>query len=464
MAERRTARGRVLVVEDEDYVRTSLEEVLRARGFDVDLAESEADCFRALDRTPVDVVLTDLKLRERDGLDVVRRVRASYPDLPVLVLTGHGTIQSAVACIKAGASEYILKPADPAALELALDRALAARSLRREVERLRTEGEGGVSAAVPVGRTDAWLRVVENARAAGATESPVLLLGESGTGKELLARLVHRASPRAGQAYVSVNCAAVPVDMWESEFFGHRRGSFTGAAADREGRFRMAHGGTLFMDEVGSMPLPAQAKILRVLQDGEFYRLGDERPTRVDVRIVAATNADLDAEVAAGTFRNDLFYRLDVARIVVPPLRERRDDVPLLAAHFVSEIAARLGRPVPRIEGDVVRDLMAYPWPGNVRELRNVLERALIFTAGDVLSTLDLPPVEGHAAPAEGAAGHDLHLRTRLAERERELIVEALRRAGASRKEASRLLGIDQRNLPYYLRKHGIDPDAPDGP
>jgi two-component system response regulator HydG len=453
----------VLVVEDEDYVRASLEALLRARGFDVDTADSETACFRSLDRLPVDAVLTDLRLRERDGTDVVRRVRAAYPDLPVLVLTGHGTIQSAVACIKAGAADYILKPADPDALEMALERAIVARSLRREVERLRREGDGQGAASTPVGQSDAWLRVVENARAAAATDSPVLLLGESGTGKELLARLVHRASARADQAYVSVNCAAVPLDMWESEFFGHRRGSFTGAAGDREGRFRMAHGGTLFMDEVGSMPMAAQAKILRVLQDGEFYRLGDERPTRVDVRVVAATNADLDAEVAAGRFRSDLFYRLDVARITVPPLRDRPEDIPLLAAHFVSEIAGRLGRTVPDIDGGVVRDLIAYSWPGNVRELRNVLERAMIFTAGDRLATLDLPPVEGIAAPGERRTEGDLNLRSRLAERERELICDALRRAGGSRKEASRLLGIDQRNLPYYLRKHGIDPDDPRG-
>src|SRR5882672_2725360 len=226
--------------------------------------------------------------------------------------------------------------------------------------------------------------------AVAPTDSTVLLLGESGTGKELVARLVHRQSVRAGAPYVRVNCAAVPIEMWESEFFGHRKGAFTGAAGDREGRFRLAHKGTLFMDEIGTMPLLAQAKILRVLQDGEFDRLGDEQPTLVDVRIVAATNSDLEAEVAAGRFRDDLFYRLDVVRIEIPPLRRRTEDIPLLAARFVRQIAARLGRPAPVLGRAALDEMAAYPWPGNVRELRNVLERALILSPGPALDSLSL--------------------------------------------------------------------------
>jgi transcriptional regulator with GAF, ATPase, and Fis domain len=302
---------------------------------------------------------------------------------------------------------------------------------------------------------------METVRSAAASDATVLLLGESGTGKELLARRIHRLSPRAEGPYVRVNCAAVPLEMWESEFFGHRRGSFTGASSDREGRFRLAHRGTLFMDEVGAMPLAAQAKILRVLQDGEFDRLGDERPTRVDVRIVAATNSDLEAGVASGNFRQDLYYRLNVLRIEVPPLRARRDDIPLLAEAFAREIAARLGRPEPRLSPRVLEDLCGYPWPGNVRELRNVLERALILHPGDRLESLDLPPVEGVAPPSppEGAAEPGLNLRAALGRRERDLLLEALRRSGGVRKAAAELLGIDQRNLGYYLHKHGIDPD-----
>ncbi len=485
MPENTPPRGRVLVVEDEPYVRTSLGELLRARGYDVDLAPSVADAFASLGRSPVDVVLTDLKMPGADGLDLVRRMQGTYPGLPVVVLTGQGTIVSAVACIKAGASDYILKPADPDALEVALDRAMATRALKREVDYLREGGEGDPDdTSLPVGASPAWLEVMKLVRAAAPSNATVLLMGESGTGKELVARQIHRLSRRASGPYVRVNCAAVPMEMWESEFFGHRKGSFTGATADREGRFRLAHRGTLFMDEVGAMPPPAQAKILRVLQDGEFDRLGDEKPTRVDVRIVAATNSDLPAEVAAGRFRQDLFYRLNVVRVDLPPLRERPEDIPLLTARFVRQIAARLGRRPPEMGPEVLADLAAYSWPGNVRELRNVIERALILNPGPTLAPLDLPPAAaamGAPTPGDRAAngagemtaaagrgmvevaGGEFNLRTALGRREREVVVEALRRSGGVRKEAARLLGIDQRNLGYYLRKHGIDPDQPAG-
>jgi two-component system response regulator AtoC len=325
---------------------------------------------------------------------------------------------------------------------------------------------------------------MEKVAAAAPTDSTVLILGESGTGKEMVARQIHRLGRRASQPYVRVNCAAVPLEMWESEFFGHRRGAFTGASGDRDGRFRLAHRGTLFMDEVGAMPAPGQAKILRVLQDGEFDRLGDEAPTRVDVRVIAATNSDLEAEVAAGRFRADLFYRLDVIRVDLPPLRERAEDIPLLARHFAREIAARLGRRAPSLPESAADLLQAYAWPGNARELRNVVERAMILSPGETLAGFDLPaagramvappssapvapPVAGAAVSISdpggepvGPGAEGLALRSVLADSERRAVIEALRRARGVRKEAARLLGIDQRNLAYYFRKHGIDPDA----
>ncbi len=460
MPEKRPARGRVLVVEDEGYVRVSLGELLGQRGFDVELSFSVGDAFASLARSPVDVVLTDLRMPGADGLELVRKMQAAYPHLPVVVLTGQGTIASAVECIKAGASDYILKPADPDALEVALERALRTRALQREVDYLR--GGEGAGDEWPVGTSPVWTQVMETVRTVASSDATVLLLGESGTGKELVARMIHRLGRRSKGPYVRVNCAAIPLEMWESEFFGHRRGSFTGALADREGRFRLAHRGTLFMDEIGDMPLQAQAKILRVLQDGEFDRLGDERPTRVDVRVVAATNSDIDARVADRSFRQDLFYRLNVVRIQLPPLRERKEDVPLLAGRFACEVAARLGRPAPEITREVLADLMAYSWPGNVRELRNVIERALILEPGPAVASLDLPPVDGLAASTTVAAapdGVDLNIRSVVARREKEIVIEALRRSKGVRKEASRLLGIDQRNLAYYLRKHDIDPD-----
>jgi len=272
--------------------------------------------------------------------------------------------------------------------------------------------------------------------------------------------MIHRLSPRSRGPYVRVNCAAVPLEMWESEYFGHRKGAFTGATSDRDGWFRLAHQGTLFMDEVGAMPLAAQAKILRALQDGEFHRVGDEQPTRVDVRVVAATNSNLEEEVKTGRFRQDLYYRLNVLRIDLPPLRNRTEDIPLLASAFLLEIAARLGRPAPILRAGAMAELAAYPWPGNVRELRNVLERTLILNPSDELDSLDLVPFSGSAAETlPGTEEAATNLRSALAAREREVLVEVLKRSGGVRKEAARLLGIDQRNLAYYLHKHGLDPD-----
>ena len=455
------ARATVLVVEDEEYVRDSLLELLRARGFTARAARDVPEALATLERAPVDVVLTDYRMPGLSGLDLVRSLQASSPEVPVLVLTGHGTVASAVECLKAGASDFILKPADPAALEVALQRALSARALRREVRYLR-DATGGERDAL--GQSAAWRRTLQMVEAAARSDATVLLQGESGTGKELLARLIHRHSPRADGPYIRVNCAAVPVDIWESEFFGHRKGSFTGAASDREGRFHLADGGTLFLDEVGAMPLAAQAKLLRVIQDGEFDRLGDTQPTRVDVRIVAATNSDLPADVRAGHFRQDLYYRLAVLQVPVPPLRERPEDIPLLAAHFAAEVAGRLGRPAPAMTPDVASRLQAYPFPGNVRELRNVIERALILNPSEGLHGLDLAPEAGLPTRAPRGPGEeapapdsDLNLREFLTRHERALLVEADKRAGGVRKETARLLGIDPRNLAYYLRKHGLD-------
>jgi len=462
-------RGRVLIVEDEGYVRRSIADLLRARGFEVEAADSVTTAIDLLARATLDVVLTDLKMPGGGGLALVRAVRERDGSLPVVVLTGHGTIASAVECVKAGATDYLLKPIDPDALDVALDKAIGAGALRREVDYLRRGGDDPDDPHEPIGRAAPWVKVLDLARAAAASPASVLLLGESGTGKELIARLIHRQSPRVQGPYVRVNCAAVPIDIWESEFFGHRRGAFTGAATDRDGRFRLAHRGTLFMDEVGAMPLPAQAKILRVLQDGEYDRLGDERPTRVDVRVIAATNSDLDADVAAGRFRQDLFFRLNVVRITLPPLRRRPEDIPLFAERFLRRIAARLGSPVPEVAPAAMDALLKYSWPGNVRELQNVIERALILQPGPVLDSFDLPET-GAVSEADATSPPDhagafpasdptLNLRIVLARLERETILEALRRARGVRKDAARLLGVDQRNLAYYFRKHDLDPE-----
>jgi len=369
-------------------------------------------------------------------------------------------VASAVECLKAGASDYILKPAEPDALEVALDRALEGRALRREVSYLR--GAVAAQGEVAIGHSAPWRRVMGMVEAAAPTDSVVLVTGESGTGKELLARRLHARSGRASGPFVKVNCAGVPLEMWESEFFGHRKGSFAGAATDREGRFQLADRGTLLLDEVSAMPPAGQAKLLRAIQDGEFERLGDEQATRVDVRVVASTNSDLEHEVQQGKFRADLFYRLNVVRIDVPPLRERRDDTPLLARHFADQIAQRLGRPAPDVPSGTLARLGAYPWLGNVRELRNVIERAMILDAAHGLEDLDLVSGTPAAPPPEGTslAGRELNLRDALNKLERDLLLEAHRRADGVRKDAAHLLGIDPRNLSYYMRKHDLDADA----
>jgi DNA-binding NtrC family response regulator len=452
----------VLVVEDEAYVRDSLVAVLRAKGFEAEPAASATEAVTLVAKAPVDLVLSDLRMPGTDGLELLRRLQAVSPEIPVIILTGHGNIASAIECLKAGASDYVLKPADPEALEVSVQRALEARSLRREVRYLRS---ALAPAAEPVGNSTAWRKAMSMVDAAAPTDATVLLLGESGTGKELLARRLHRLSARAASPFVRVNCAAIPLELWESEFFGHRKGSFTGAGGDREGRFHLAHRGTLLLDEVGAMPIAGQAKLLRAIQDGEFDRLGDEQPTRVDVRIIASTNTDLEAEVKQGRFRADLFYRLNVVRIDVPPLRERTDDIEALARLAAAEVSARLGRPAPAIPPGTLARLHAYPWPGNVRELRSVIERALILDPAHALENLDLLPAPAPFAetPESPAAGGELNLREALTHLERDLLLEAQRRSSGVRKEAARLLGIDPRNLAYYLRKHGLADGGEEG-
>ena len=323
----------------------------------------------------------------------------------------------------------------------------SARSPRRKMRRLRTARD---EAEDPWGESPAWRRVVAMVESAAPVDAPVLLLGESGTGKELLARLLHRRSARASGPFVLVNCAAVPLEMWESEFFGHRKGSLAGAPTHRAGRFQLADGGTLLLDEVAAMPAANQAKLLHVIESGEFEPLGDDRPRRVDVRIAASTNSDLQREVAEGRFRPDLYHRLNVVRIALPPLRERPEDIELLTRRFAERTAARLGKARPAIGSETLARLRAHSWPGNVRELKNLIERALILDEDGGLGAVDF--AVGGTPGAPGLDG-DLNLRGALGRLERDLLLEALRRAGGVRKEAARLLGIDRRNLAYYLRK-----------
>jgi two-component system response regulator HydG len=448
-------RGTVLIVDDESYVRESLATVLRRARYEVRVAESVQAALQPKTLGGLDAVITDLRMPGQDGLNLLRTLVESEPDIPVIVLTGHGTVPSAVECMKAGAHDYLLKPVRPEVIELILERAISQSTMRRELEYLRARGGQGQAPRRPIGVSAGWKHVEEMVEIAAPTDTTVLLLGESGTGKEEAAQLLHTLSRRSKGPYVRVNCAAVSLDLFESEFFGHRRGSFTGAESDRDGRFRVAHGGTLFMDEICSMPEAAQAKVLRVLQDGVFERVGDSHPTTVDVRLIAASNIDLEAEVEAGRFRRDLFYRINVMTIRIPPLRDRKDDIAPLAAAFLEEFAVRLGRSVRGIHPDTMAVFMAYHWPGNVRELRNVIERAVLLEKTDQIQPGCLPfqPRPGK----QPEPSQDLNLRNALAIEEKRILSEALQRSGGIRREAARLLGIDARNLGYFLKKYGLE-------
>ena len=449
------SRGTVLIVDDEPYVRDSLATVLRRANYSVQTSSGVQEALRPGTLEGLDAVITDLRMPGQDGLVLLRTLAEAEPGVPVIVLTGHGTVPSAVECMKAGAYDYLLKPARPEVLELVLERALRESTMRRELEYLRSRGGRGPAPRRPIGVSPGWTHVVEMIELAASTDTSVLLLGESGTGKEEAAQLLHWCSPRAKAPFVRVNCAAVSLDLFESEFFGHKRGAFTGAESDREGRFRVAHRGTLFMDEISSMPEAAQAKVLRVLQDGVFERVGESHPTAVDVRLVAASNVDLQAEVEAGRFRRDLFYRINVMTINIPPLRERREDIPALAQAFLEEFARRFAKPVRSIHPETMAALETYHWPGNVRELRNVIERAVLLAKSDQILPSTLPFIAGPEKARQGQ--RDLNLRTVLAAEERRTLMEALERANGVRREAARLLGIDARNLGYFLRKYGLE-------
>ena len=469
-------RATVLLVDDEAYVRDSLATLLERRGFAVRIAASADRALADGAAEGADAVIADLKMPGLSGLELLHELKSRDRGQPVILLTGHGTVQSAVECMRAGAFDYLLKPADPDELEMVLERALAAAGLEREVGYLRDAARGGDGPRRPIGDSAAWRGVLDMVEVAAPAETNVLIVGETGTGKQEVAKLLHAGSPRAGGPFVTVNCAAIPQELFESEFFGHRRGAFTGAVADRDGRFRVAHRGTLFLDEVDSLTERAQAKVLRVVEEGVFERVGESQPTRVDVRLLCATNSDLAAAVETGAFRADLYYRVNVMTIEVPPLRQRRDDVPLLARAFLAEFAGRLGKPLDGFSRPALDALLAYPWPGNVRELRNVVERGVLLERGRELTVENLPAELGGAgagrrpavAAATGTAAAadgdgELNLRQRLKAEEKRLLEVALGRADGVKREAARLLGVDERNLAYYLRKHGLMGDGRGG-
>jgi two-component system, NtrC family, response regulator AtoC len=447
--------ARVLVVDDESGVRFALEEVLREHGHEVKSAEAVEPALELFQ--DVDLIITDLVMPGQSGLDLLRKVREQDPELPMIMLTARGSERTAVEAMKAGAYDYLTKPFDIAELSLTVERGVETRRLRTEARRHRAEqrlGEG------IVGESRAIRQVIELVERVANKDVPVLLRGETGTGKELVGGLLHALSRRAAGPLVRFNCAAIPAELAEAELFGHTRGAFTGAGSARPGFFAQANGGTLILDEVGELPGSVQPKLLRALASGEIQPVGSSRTERVDVRIVACTHRDLAAEARAERFRPDLYYRMAVVEIVVPPLRNRREDIPLLAEEFVRRYATRFGLDDVRLAPALLDELARRDWPGNVRELENAVARLVALSRGGTLGpeALDAPSIEGEAPARSADPAAERTLRERVAGFERDLIVQALERTDDNQSAAARELGISRVTLIDKMKRHGLLP------
>jgi two-component system nitrogen regulation response regulator NtrX len=445
---------RVLVVDDEKGVREALRQILEYEGIEVHTEESGAAALNAYPEFLPHLVLLDVKMAGMDGLETLSRMREQDPAAQVVMISGHGTIQTAVEATQRGAYDFLEKPLDTDRILLTLRHALEQAELESENVRLRASV--GDKYAI-VGDSAAIRHLIEIIDKVAPTAARVLITGENGSGKELVARGVHRGSPRAGQPFVEVNCAAIPSELIESELFGHMKGSFTGAFADRAGKFEQADGGTLFLDEVGDMSAAAQAKVLRALEEGVVTRIGATKPVSVDVRVIAATNKNIDEEIAAGRFREDLYYRLNVVPVEVPPLRGRREDIPLLIERFVADLARDSGVKPKTFAEDAVLALEGRDWPGNVRELRNAVERLVILSAGEEVTAADVARLTG--ATADAAVGNLIHCDTFEAFKqtaERAFLEAKLEENGWNVSETARKLDMPRSNLYKKIEKYGL--------
>ena len=447
----------VLVVDDDAANLRSLEKILTREGFVAKAVSDGQEAARLLRSVRVGVLLTDLMMPGVDGMELLRTVGAHSRHTAVVVMTAYGTVETAVAAMKEGAYDFITKPLRRAEVVRAVTRGLERSRLRAENASLLQELERAGRSREIIGSSPLMRRSLDLVERVASARTTVMLLGESGTGKEVFARALHRLSGREGP-FIAINCAAIPENLLESELFGHEKGAFTGAVVRRDGRFHLAHGGTLLLDEIGDLPLALQGKLLRVLQEGEVERVGGGRPMAVDVRVLAATNRVLEDEIAVGRFRQDLYYRLNVISIELPPLRERGGDVPRLAHHFLRRYAAVNGKDVNVITADAMEALTAYRWPGNVRELENVIERAVVLARGSEIILADLPP---KVAQAEGGS-RILHVPvgTPLEEIERLALVETLKMTGGDKRRAAMLLGIAVRTI--YRKLEGMERSQPD--
>jgi DNA-binding NtrC family response regulator len=464
-------RKQILVVDDEPNLRRVLSAQLARDGYDVHTAEDGEGALALLGDNHIDLVITDLRMPKMDGMELLRRAVALDADLPVVMITAHGTVDNAVEALKTGAFDYITKPFDQFEVRTIVKKALKTRDLSASEVTRSAESQPPAGARYGIIGSSAGIRELYTVLDRVAdTPTTVLVSGESGTGKELVARALHENSSRKDKPFIKVNCAAIPRDLMESELFGYERGAFTGAVGSKPGRFELASGGTLFLDEIGSIPIEMQVKLLRALQEHEFERVGGIKTIRVDVRLVAATNSDLKKEIAAGAFREDLYYRLNVVAIRLPALRERREDIALLVEHFMEKFNTRLKKSVKGLDADAERLLFEYSWPGNIRELENMVERAVLFCDGERVSAADLPgdlrrgevprppspsepppPLEG--APSDGLKEQVKAAMSRL---ERELILKALEQTSNNVTHAARLLKISRKGLQLKMKELGL--------
>ncbi|MEM9194963.1 MAG: sigma-54 dependent transcriptional regulator [Myxococcota bacterium] len=449
---------RVLVVDDEANIRLVLETLLKKSGYEVASAESAEAALQTLDPFDPDFVLADVRMPGMSGIELCRELSARNSEATVIMMSAYGSVDLAVEAMKAGAYDYVSKPFKKDEVLLALRKAEERESLRRENRALREAVRQGHQFGKMLGKSEAMNRVFRTIEKVSEYKTTVLVQGESGTGKELVARALHETGARKGEAFVAVNCGAIPEALLESELFGHRRGAFTDATSDKRGLFEAADRGTLFLDEVGELPLPLQVKLLRAIQEGTIRRLGDTKDREVDVRLVAATVRNLESEVQEGRFREDLFYRLNVLQVWVPPLRERPEDVPLLVEHFVERCNARLGTQLRGVDSTARKHLLAYHYPGNVRELENIVERAVVLADGPFISEADLP--ERLSEPRDPIAAHlatgELSIKKTARFMEETLIRKALEKTNGNRTAASKILEISHRALLYKIKDYGI--------
>jgi DNA-binding NtrC family response regulator len=448
-----TSHERILVVDDEEQMRDLLAKVLERKGYEVSVCGDGAEALALLEREPADLVITDVRMPGLNGMEALRAIKELNHEIVVLIMTAFGSIDQAVQAVKEGAYDYINKPFKIDEILLTIEKALEERHLRHEVTTLRQELRTRYHFENLIGKSRAMQEVFGLIEQVAGSRSTVMVYGKSGTGKELVAKAVHYNSPRSAKAFVAVNCAAIPAELLESELFGHEKGAFTGAIATKVGKFELATGGTLFLDEIGHMRLDLQAKILRALQEREVERVGGTRTIKIDVRVLAATNRDLKKAIEDGTFREDLYYRLNVVPITLPDLKDRQEDIPLLANHFVQKFAPESNPAIREISKEAMAILMSHTWPGNVRELENVIERAVTLGRGPAVEPRDLPPqLAGGTNPLERALAKE----ATLEDLEKDYIAMILRRTKGHQIRAASILGIDRRTLYRKIRRFGL--------